>query len=120
MNNEPVQTQAAEEDSEAETQTDTDAESAVSGGSSSVNALAWQDDPEFQAKVRLVENIFNRYRLILLLYFSLQSFSLVFGTPLLSKTYGKSPYVIVLHMCLREVMKPFLPNNVTSEGNDCS
>lgn len=52
MNNEPVQTQAAEEDSEAETQTDTDAESAVSGGSSSVNALAWQDDPEFQAKVR--------------------------------------------------------------------
>lgn len=52
MNNEPVQTQAAEEDSEAETQTDTDAESAMSGGSSSVNALAWQDDPEFQAKVR--------------------------------------------------------------------
>lgn len=52
MNNEPVQTQAAEEDSEAETQTDTDAESAVSGGSSSGYALAWQDDPEFQAKVR--------------------------------------------------------------------
>ncbi|XP_022808607.1 pericentriolar material 1 protein-like isoform X2 [Stylophora pistillata] len=52
VNNEPVPTQAAEEESEAETQTDTDAESAVSGGSSSVNALAWQDDPEFQAKVR--------------------------------------------------------------------
>ncbi|XP_078372053.1 pericentriolar material 1 protein-like isoform X2 [Oculina patagonica] len=52
VNNEAVQTQATEEESEAETQTDTDAESAVSAGSSSVNAMAWQDDPEFQAKVR--------------------------------------------------------------------
>lgn len=49
VNNEAVQTQTTEEESEAESQTDTDAESA---GSSSVNALAWQDDPEFQAKVR--------------------------------------------------------------------
>ena len=56
VNNEAVQTQTTEEESEADTQTDTDAESAVSAGSSSVNALAWQDDPEFQAKVRLVEH----------------------------------------------------------------
>lgn len=56
VNNEAVQTEATEEESEAETQTDTDAESAVStaGSSSSVNAMAWQDDPEFQAKVRWV------------------------------------------------------------------
>lgn len=57
VNNEAVQTQAPEEESEADTQTDTDAESAVSAGSSSVNAMAWQDDPEFQAKVRWVENL---------------------------------------------------------------
>ena len=44
-----LQTQTTEEESEPESQTDTDAESA---GSSSVNALAWQDDPEFQAKVK--------------------------------------------------------------------
>jgi len=56
VNNEVVPVQATEEESEAETQTDTDAESAVSAGSSSVNAMAWQDDPEFQAKVRWVEN----------------------------------------------------------------
>ena len=56
VNNEVVPVQATEEDSEAETQTDTDAESAVSAGSSSANAMAWQDDPEFQAKVRWVEN----------------------------------------------------------------
>ena len=47
-----VQTQTTEEESDAETQTETDAESAFSGGSSSVNTLAWQDDPEFQANVR--------------------------------------------------------------------
>ncbi|XP_020606434.1 pericentriolar material 1 protein-like [Orbicella faveolata] len=58
VNNEVVPVQATEEESEAETQTDTDAESAVSAGSSSVNTMAWQDDPEFQAKVRWVENYF--------------------------------------------------------------
>lgn len=49
VNNEDVQTQTTEEESEPESQTDTDVESAAS---SSVNALAWQDDPEFQAKVK--------------------------------------------------------------------
>lgn len=49
VNNEPVQTQITEEESEAESQTDTDVESA---GSSTVNTLSWQDDPEFQAKVQ--------------------------------------------------------------------
>ncbi|XP_068701936.1 pericentriolar material 1 protein-like isoform X2 [Montipora foliosa] len=49
VNNEAVRMQITEEESQAESQTDTDAESA---GSSSVNAMAWQDDPEFQAKVR--------------------------------------------------------------------
>jgi len=56
VNNEVVPVQETEEESEAETQTDTDAESAVSAASSSVNAMAWQDDPEFQAKVRWAEN----------------------------------------------------------------
>lgn len=49
VNNDDVQTQTTEEESEPESQTDTDVESAVS---SSVNTLAWQDDPEFQAKVK--------------------------------------------------------------------
>lgn len=49
VNNEDVQTQTTEEESEPESQTDTDVESAAS---SSVNTLAWQDDPEFQAKVK--------------------------------------------------------------------
>lgn len=49
VNNEGLQTRSTEEESGAESQTDTDAESA---GSSHANALAWQDDPEFQAKVR--------------------------------------------------------------------
>lgn len=49
VNNEALQTRSTEEESGAESQTDTDAESA---GSSNANALAWQDDPEFQAKVR--------------------------------------------------------------------
>lgn len=69
VNNEVVPVQATEEESEAETQTDTDAESAVSAGSSSVNAMAWQDDPEFQAKVRWVENYITRRSCIILKVF---------------------------------------------------
>lgn len=71
VNNEALQTRSTEEESGAESQTDTDAESA---GSSNANALAWQDDPEFQAKVRKLNSAKQKLKQLQALVKKIQQF----------------------------------------------